>query len=510
MKINVNISSEPRGYHWVSNCKNTIFSKGYIVNSRNSEKYLIGQELNEYLTQYENEEQLKKDLLKFNGNFAFIIIWNSESFSAVVDRQRSFPLFYFENNGDIFVTDRINNTISSNYLKINDENLRQYSRTVCSYNENTIFDGVFQVRPSHFLSAKNYTFTQYEYFSFRYNENTKLTLEEKLEKLSTQYDIIFNRVVKHLNGRQVMLPLSGGRDSRLILYYLTKHGHNNIITYSYGYEGTDDQRLSKIVAEYFNVPYYYIHCDRIKMRKMSRTHLKPYYYYAGNGCSIPCVQELYVVYELGQLGLIQKNCVFMPGHGGDFYAGARAVDFGNEKPIKLCERVFRHLFFQEYRYKNTHKNESEREKEARDFLVNSGILPDKITSRNEASEVVERYFFYERESKFIQNCVRYYDYWDYEWMTPLEDIELAELWLTYSLEDRVNRNLYDLWVQKYYPDGLRNIEFAGKPKTVFKIKWCYGYVPLHDYIKSRLFGSYVSMNQFAWKKYSKLINRMLR
>ena len=504
MRIDIRLSDNYQGTRWYCDDKRSVFTKGYIVDPNDSSKYIDGRAFNNCIKSILSKESLSIELPSISGNFAIIAQLSDGKCIAAVDRQRSFPLLYWTDGETIIITDSLSN-IAKSRKTINNEALLQFSRTICVYRENTAYNEVFQIKPAHYLDENTCGIKQIAYYTFRYCQKKNYTEENKIELLRMCYEKIFQRLIRYLNGRQVALPLSGGRDSRLILFYLMKFGYKNIITFSYGYEGTDDQRLSKIVADFFGANYHYVHCRRNKMRKMARRHFHKYIDFAGNGCSLPCVQELYAVYELREKGLIQDNCVFLPGHGGDFYAGARAVIVGGERPDEWRDSVVNHLFFKEYKYTNTALNESDRREEANQILSKHQIVPSTLQSKEEASECIEKYYFDERESKYIQNCVRYYDYWNYEWIAPFEDIILDELWLSFPLSDRVNRKLFHRFIETVYPRELLNIRFAGKPTTVLKLQWCYGFVPAVDYIKYRLFQSYASMNQFVWSKYVKRV-----
>jgi len=54
------------------------------------------------------------------------------------------------------------------------------------------------------------------------------------KRLTDVFDEVFSNLKVSLNGRQACVPVSAGLDSRLVLSGLLKHGHQNILAYSYG------------------------------------------------------------------------------------------------------------------------------------------------------------------------------------------------------------------------------------------------------------------------------------
>ena len=60
---------------------------------------------------------------------------------------------------------------------------------------------------------------------------------------------ILKKMIDSLNGRQVIIPLSAGNDSRLIASGLKHLGYENVKCYSYGMPDNFETKIAKIVAD---------------------------------------------------------------------------------------------------------------------------------------------------------------------------------------------------------------------------------------------------------------------
>lgn len=89
-------------------------------------------------------------------------------------------------------------------------------------------------------------------WKYHYANKQLIDINEIQSMLEQAYEESMSRLVGFLNGRQDVLPLSGGHDTRLIAYCLKNlpgGGDDNIITYSYGKVNNEEYALSEKVAE---------------------------------------------------------------------------------------------------------------------------------------------------------------------------------------------------------------------------------------------------------------------
>src|SRR5690606_32958713 len=125
----------------------------------------------------------------------------------------------------------------------------------------------------------------------------------------------FQKLINHANGRQIVVPLSGGYDSRLIVSILKELGYSNVICFSYGIKGNLEAEYSKKIAESLGYKWIFVEYTDNKWKENWNTDLsKEYVEFASNKTSLPHVQDWIAVLELKANNLVNSNAIFVPGH----------------------------------------------------------------------------------------------------------------------------------------------------------------------------------------------------
>ena len=269
--------------------------------------------------------------------------------------------------------------------------------------------------------------------------------------------------------------MSGGHDSRLILASLIRSGCKNIITYSYGSPKWKDSPISRQVADYYNVPHFFVPYTKRQKRRFDFL-FKDYVNYSSNFTSVPHIQELIAIDTLIKQKKIPQDALFIPGYGGVItghyvhesylsgsFTGKSVSDFivstffgkriGENAGL---ERSIRILLNNEYEYKDT------------DML-----------SGTQANEIFEKYVFQEEQAKFIANAVRAYEYFGFKWIMPLFDRRIFDVWEKMSVNLRFSdyalkayeKSLYDPEALKIGFTGSKEMKhFHKKGKNTFSVK----------------------------------------
>src|SRR5699024_2051027 len=215
-------------------------------------------------------------------------------------------------------------------------------------------------------------------------------------------------------------PLSGGHDSRIIVNSLKKAGIENVICYSYGTSNNLQSKISKQVAEGAGYPWHFVEYTEEKWGNLHKEGLiDEYIDYSFQGVSNPHLQDLLAVYELKQKGVIINKDIFIPGH-----SGITEIGFTNKtEQIRSEEDAFNFILKrQDYSNILRHKELLE--------LVNT-----------EPKNYYAYLNWQERQSKFIANSCRVYEFFGFDFRLPFWDREFVEFWLTIAPKDRLNRNL---------------------------------------------------------------------
>ena len=124
------------------------------------------------------------------------------------------------------------------------------------------------------------------------------------------------------DGRPIWVPLSGGRDSRLIVCKLVEAGYDNVQTFSYGPRGNWDARIARDVAERLGLPWRFVPTGRHEARRFyGSPERRAYWAYADGHCSLPSSQDLLPIMKLRADDAMPDDAVVVNGQTGDFLTG---------------------------------------------------------------------------------------------------------------------------------------------------------------------------------------------
>ena len=174
---------------------------------------------------YKSKENIEEIVKEIIGYFA-IVIQEEDYIILISDIIRSFPIFY---NAKSDVTDDIN------LLKgeLNELSINELLQARWVSGDETIYKDVKQIENASIVYIyNNKTIKKKKYFKYKYMYNKTYSFEE----LDNIFLKMTDRIIKYLDGKTAVIPLSGGGDSRLLAYYLKKSGYPSIITYTYGNE----------------------------------------------------------------------------------------------------------------------------------------------------------------------------------------------------------------------------------------------------------------------------------
>lgn len=451
-----------RGYAWTHH--NKVYCKGYaFVNDEVVE--------NEALAQY-FDSLPKDDVLSqaksLNGFFAVVVEYET-SVLAFTDHVRSFPLFYYKSDEDLILCDGFPEERIKT-LSLNKAAEKQLGGALYLLWNQTLFEGVRGIEAGAFLWVTQDGDLQYDfYYNFAYDDVQITDIDEALEKMNKAYEASFKRLIKYLNGRTAVVPLSGGHDSRLLAYYLVKLGYTNIIAFSYGDPKMTDSIISKQAAAALGIKYYYIPYERKNLRKAFRKHYKEYMIYAANGVSTPGLQTWYAVHWLKEHKIIDENCVFCPGYGGvlpghyinSSYMTQEFIE--KENLIKQFEiEYFARLSRAEPEYYVEFMKCFEN---AKDIFE----LPQKVHARR-AAEIFEQWIYREDQTKGIQNATRMYEFYGVKWATPFFEKSQFDLWASIDNSLRYQNKAFKKMEEGLFEGEIATVPFTGSKEMVVRSK----------------------------------------
>jgi asparagine synthase (glutamine-hydrolysing) len=419
------------------------------------------------LTYQENENHEKElgDFLeRLNGEFAIVADTKSRILCAV-DKLRSIPLFYSIEGGNFLLSDTAYFLKTKINPQLNEKNAAEFMVAGYVSREETLFDGIKQIRNGEFLTYQKKekvlkTFCYFRYLHRNFFELPEYTLLEILDSVCVN---IFTRLVESTvrQGKKLVVPLSGGLDSRIIVAMLKRLGINDVICVSYGKKWNRESVISKKVSELLGYQWVFVNYTNRKWHKCYNSKEADYFkIWAGNLSSLPHMQDFLALKELKSRGKLPDNSVFVPGHTGDVIAGSHIPRYYLNNSIKYNSENF--LVDSLKQHYNLWKwpHESNLEQIFRD-KINKYAAELQITDNITCASAIELFDLNERQAKFIINAVRTYEYFGYEWRIPFWDAELINFFLKVPLKYRISQELYI----KYARERL----FSGELSALKKI-----------------------------------------
>lgn len=375
------------------------------------------------------------------GSFAVIEKQGNRVILAC-DVIRSIPLFYGVRENDIYVSDDAAVIAGKVQAALDPVSADDLLLTGCVSGNETVFEGIYQVGPGQVVSIFYETgqIVAGQYFELHYRAEGKKDEQTLIREWDACLKEVFSDMIARLKGRTALVPLSGGCDSRTAAVMLKRLGYENTVCFSYGRKGNSESELSRKVAEGLGFRWLFCEYSGQSWGNFFRSSDYPGYLdFSCKGVGVGCLQPLPAVLELKQRGLVPSDAVVIPGHALDFVAGSHLPPL-EEGNVYGRESLIRYIREKHYCLRFDMEKQS-----AIDRWANA--LPEVFTAV-EWANAQQRWEWIGRQSKYIANDVRAYEYAGYEWELPFWDERVCEFWKKIPLSMLTGRKLQYLYTQK--------------------------------------------------------------
>lgn len=401
---------------------------------------------------------LEKKILELRGHFSFVVV-GANFVLATVDKIRSFPIFYSVRNGTIlFSNSAVKLQERCGLYEKDEESFLEFKMAGYVTGRNTLFKNLFQLQAGEFLlfNKKTSRLAAVRYYRYCVDEIVDKTTEELLENLHEVTIETFTKMVETLDGKPVWIPLSGGLDSRLVLAMLHELKYENVFAFSYGVPGLWEIEQAKKVAEHLKIRWRHIPFNPKKIKKLFHTaERRNYFNFASGLSSVPFLPDFYALWILRDHKILPDSAVIINGQSGDYLTGGHIPKITKEiKEDEINTRVLSELIINKHfsLWVNLITEEN--------ISVLSGKILSllQLTPASRLSDVqfarhFELYEWQERQSKYVVNGQRIYDWFGYDWRLPLWSDELICFWSKVPWGKKCD--------QKLYKEYLRHHDFAG-------------------------------------------------
>ena len=279
-----------------------------------------------------------------------------------------------------------------------------------------------------------------------------------LDTLRAGFETALDRLQVVADGRPVVVPLSGGHDSRLLAAGLVGRGHE-VIGFTFGRSGHPDVEVSREVAARLGIDWEFVPYSQAAWAEWYHGSAgRRYREAAFGGDALPFLAEWPAVHRLVEADRIPATALFCPGHTVAT-PGERLPRFeddadnaGGDDPIPptlggLVEYVLdTHYALWEWENETFRAVAAER--------IRQGLLgdrpPEAVSDPASAAAAYERWEWTGRMSTFTNGDLRVYDDCGLEWWLPLWDPAYVTAWGRLPAESRRGKSLHASLAAEYY------------------------------------------------------------
>lgn len=396
-------------------------------------------------------EDIEKIINGLQGHYA-LVIETSNWIYATVDKVRSIPLFYIEKNNHCMISNHAPLLLAQAGVGSNDMNgqaILEFAMSGYTMGDKTLFRSLnsFQPGQSYFCVKNESSQTKIINCYRPWKVRSETSYKQLLEELSGITLDILRDMMTSLEGRQVVIPLSAGNDSRLVASGLRELGYDNVLCYSYGMKNNFEAQIAKKVANRLGYQWQFIELTIRKEKTFYKSkEFGDYLRSSETLDSIQYIQGLSSIHYLRESGLIDSDSIFVNGNSGDFISGGHVTKLytpdsyqASKDDFERMEALMLTKHYNLWGYLLTDNNTKYITKAIRDEQEQLEYIEEEGISATALYEFME---FTNRQCKYVISGQRSYEYYGHEWRMPLWDERYLEFWSGVDPKWKAAQRLY--------------------------------------------------------------------
>ena len=442
-----------------------------------------------------NKDYIKETIKNIDDHFGIVVISKNWSFAAV-DCARSYPIFWKKTKANFILSPQAKCIVKEKEDTIDKHQLVAFRMSGYTINEGTLWNNINNLNPGNFIFIKSqnnfYIEKHFVYDPWHISTRSYNDLKKQLK-----YEIsrVLKNIIVKANGRTIAIPLSAGLDSRLIASGLKHLNYNNVKCFSYGLKNNFESNGSKIIAKKLGYKWNFVEINQNNAKNFS---LSPTYNkFISNtldGCATASIQGLYAIDILLKNKYLDKEDIIVNGNSGDFISGGHIpkilLTWKNSKDINLLfDEIFEAHFYKHYALWESLLSTENKKIIKKQLLIQIEKNLYNINSNFMPQGVVEFLEYENRQTKFVANCQRIYEFYNLKWQLPLWDKSFINFWSYVPLKYKIDQKLYKdtlnelnmgkVWGGQYdfkpfvSPSWVRMLRYMFKAYFIFlgKKKW---------------------------------------
>ncbi|WP_179188802.1 asparagine synthase C-terminal domain-containing protein [Kiloniella majae] len=408
------------------------------------------------LSQIANSKKLSDYLKNLSGHFAFILSTEKHTI-LIVDCVRSIPILFAKFQDTWVISDTGSdfvNTCNLSAKYLNQEQTKIFAMSGFTTGKDTIYKNINCLEAGSFVRLKNeksadITFDSYYYINFQpWKVNPKYSDKEWLDSSKRVLENLIIRTIKNINNRQVLIPLSAGLDSRLLASGLRHFGYENVVCFSYGLRNNHEANAAREIAKKLNYPWYFIETTRKEFKNCrQKNYYQEYLEYADTFTAVPSEQDVVTISKLRSFDWVDSDAIIINGQSGDFITGGHVSNIFSCCPSKFSKKSPNNILISELVKKHyglwpTLQNTKSLK------LIKSKVI-EEIKKHNAPEDspqltyaLYELSEHYNRQTKYVIQGQRSYDFFGFDWRLPFWDTQMIQFWQSVPLPHKINQSLY--------------------------------------------------------------------
>lgn len=419
---------------------------------------------------------LQPFLQRYNGFYSLVYSLPGQVIASV-DRIRSVPLFYGVAGSRFYLSDNaewVRQQVADN---VTDPTAREEFQLLGYVTgQDTLFPHVKQLLAGQCLiatqSESGINVRCYRHYRYLHTEPAEYDEQALLQQLDHVIVKAMRRLIDYAAGRQIVLPLSGGYDSRLIATQLKRLGYDNVLTFSYGVTGNKEAKYSKQVADALGFKWHFVEYSHELWRDTwEGAEGWEYQSWASGWSSFAHEQDWLAVKLMKQEQVVSADAVFVPGHVVVSRVGEHMPRKSFQKLI-LTQADTAAALYRKHYHQLIHtqagaaivpfgkrQDLAARSASTRDHRFWQKRIVDRMADVGAAGTThstisfdgnYEAWEIQERQAKYIVNSVRAYEFFNYDWWLPLWDKDLMDFWQELPFALRKGREWYVNYAKAQY------------------------------------------------------------
>jgi asparagine synthase (glutamine-hydrolysing) len=408
---------------------------------------LGGMALQQALVRLVAEHDADAYLPLFNGQFLLLAEWGETGERMIAtDRFGTMNLFYVLHDERVEFFDTLWDLPNPRSMGIAPDHIISSMLFGYHVGKNTWLQDVWQTEPGRIYRVKGTRVSEKRYWRFRYRDHPEISFTDASQKLHDRWMSAVERWTKSA-GDRLLVPLSGGLDSRAILAALMELGcDRNVTTCTWGAKGTFDFEIGGIVARVAGTRHINLPVDHADWRRQIALTVED------SQGMISCLPYLPILHYQE---LLRDYSQVVIGYMGDPIMGSHLagnmLDRNAPSVEDLVECVAEKHFWSPVTLENVADVVGHPVRERQVQLITDTFdqeRPEKL------SEFCESWDFHERQHKYTLYAVMKFSGFA-RYRTPFVDNDIVDFMASMPLQWRYQQRLYTNFLSVFYPGLFR-------------------------------------------------------